>query len=266
MILFPPAKINLGLYVHRRRDDGYHEIESCMNEIPLFDALEILPSNEFRFVQTGIRVDGEVSDNICVKAFRLIQHRFALPDVYIHLRKNIPVGAGLGGGSSDAAYVLKGVRSLFNLEVSDNVLEEMAAELGSDCAFFIKAGTQLSTGRGEVLTPIRIGLEGYFLKVVNPGLHVRTAEAYAEVELSSCEGGLTELLQQPVENWKGRLHNSFEKSVFRKYPALAAIKEKLYAEGASYALMSGSGSTVFGLFKNEPDLTFPDYFEKVMKL
>lgn len=249
MILFPPAKVNLGLNVLYKREDGYHEIKSCMAEIPLCDVLEILPADAFEFVQTGLTVEGDPESNLCVKAYRILQDRYGIGPVYMHLRKIIPMGAGLGGGSSDATYVLLGLNQLFELNLDDAVLESMAAELGSDCAFFVKGGVQLSEGRGEVLSPMQLDLKGYFMKLVYPSLHIGTGEAYGNVQFQTDVSGYDGLLNNDFS----RLVNSFETHAFSKFPELEKIKQELIQEGAFYAAMSGSGSSIFGLFQEKPE-------------
>ncbi len=253
MILFPPAKINLGLNVFGKRSDGYHEIETCMYPIQWTDVLEVLPRDQFEFVQTGIPVDCSPENNLCVKAFRLMQKHFSVPNVFIHLRKNIPMGAGLGGGSSDAAYVLRGINELFSLEVGKEELNILAAELGSDCPFFINDKAQIATGRGEVMMDIKLDLSDFFVKVVHPSLHVGTKEAYEGVRFSEQEIRLSGLLRQPIESWKHTLENSFESSVLTKNTLIADLKDKMYADGAIFAAMSGSGSSVFGIFSELPN-------------
>ncbi len=248
MILFPPAKVNLGLNVLHKRDDGYHEIKSCMAEIPLCDVLEILPSDSFRFLQTGLTVDGDQESNLCVKAFRLMEDRYGIGAVYMHLRKIIPMGAGLGGGSADATYVLLGLNDLFELNLDDATLESLASELGSDCAFFVKGGVQLSEGRGEVLTPLDMNLKGFHLKLVYPALHIGTGEAYGSVHFESDVSGYEKLINKDFSG----LVNSFEEHAFSKFPELSGIKQSLLDEGAFFAAMSGSGSSVFGLFAKKP--------------
>lgn len=265
MILFPPAKINLGLKVLKKRLDGYHEIETCMLAIPISDVLEISPSAEFVFKQTGIKVDGDQESNLCVKAFRLFQSRYDIPNAYIHLRKQLPMGAGLGGGSADASYVLRGLNSLFGLGLSNDQLQEMASELGSDCPFFITDTAQIGRGRGEVLTDINLDLCAYYLKIINPDIHVGTKEAYARIIFSDSSIGVDDVLQQAIEEWKVLLKNDFETSIFERYPIIGELKNQLYTEGAVYASMSGSGSTVFGIFENKPEIT-TNYFERVLKL
>ena len=256
MIFFPPAKINLGLYVHRKRDDSYHEIETCMLPIPFTDILEIIPQPEFQFLQTGITVDGDIASNLCVLAFRLMQSEFNVPNVYMHLRKQIPMGAGLGGGSADAAYVIKAINLLFNLNCSNEQMKDLAAQLGSDCPFFIEEGAQLAKGRGEVLSPLSLSLDGYWLKLINPGIHVSTKEAYSGIQFTAePRMPLEEVLSLSIADWKDSLVNDFERSIFPNHEEIRRIKEQLYNEGALYASMSGSGSTVFGIFKEKPQKT-----------
>ncbi|MCE2711147.1 MAG: 4-(cytidine 5'-diphospho)-2-C-methyl-D-erythritol kinase [Cryomorphaceae bacterium] len=256
MIFFPPAKINLGLKVRYKREDGYHELDTCMVPIPLYDVLEILPSVSFSFRQTGLTFDGADQYNLCIKAYQLLSEEFDLPPVYMHLRKIIPMGAGLGGGSSDAAWTLIGLNKLFNLNIHPVKLEQYASILGSDCPFFIQDTIQLAEGRGEVLTPFDLSFSGKYIKIVNPGIHIGTAEAYASVNLTPSGPSPKELLNSPVYEWKRTVTNDFEPGTFRKYPEIEKIKQQLYDEGAFFALMSGSGSTVYGLFEDEPESTF----------
>lgn len=254
MILFPPAKINLGLQILRKRDDGYHEIATCMVPFPLFDIIEILPAADFSFRSSGLVVDGDVDSNLCVKAFQLLKNRHQISNVYMHLRKQIPMGAGLGGGSSDAAYVLKGLNGLFALNLSLEQLESYAAELGSDCPFFIRNEAQIARGRGEVLSPINLTLKGKFLLVLNPQIHVGTKEAYAGVVPNENQVNLLELLALPLNEWQSKVINDFEEGIFQNHPLIGQLKEELIALGAEYAAMSGSGSSVFGIFKEPIEL------------
>lgn len=253
MILFPPAKINLGLNILGKRPDGYHEIETCMYPIHWTDVLELLPDDKFKFIQTGFTVDCSQEDNLCVKAFRLMQKHFAVPNVLMHLRKNIPMGAGLGGGSSDAAFVLRGLNDLFSLGATNDELKSMASELGSDCPFFIEDKVQLAQGRGEIMNEIELDLSEYFLKVVHPDIHVGTKEAYANVRFPESTVSLTGLLRQPIATWKHTIENSFEATVISKHSRIGTLKSEMYAEGAIYAAMSGSGSSVFGIFNEMPN-------------
>lgn len=254
MIFFPPAKINLGLYVHRKRADGFHEIETCMVSIPFTDILEIIPADAFVFHQTGLVVDADPESNLCVRAFRLMQSTFGIPNVYMHLRKQIPMGAGMGGGSADAAYVLLGLNQLFSLNCPVEKLQELAGQLGSDCPFFILNLPQLATGRGEILSPIEVSLAGYWITFIHPGIHVSTKEAYAGIQfVNNVRPAIESIVSQPIQKWKDLLVNDFERSIFPSHPELEEIKNQLYQEGAVYAAMSGSGSTLFGIYDKKPD-------------
>jgi 4-diphosphocytidyl-2-C-methyl-D-erythritol kinase len=268
MILFPPAKINLGLNVLHKREDGYHEIESCMIAIPFYDVLEIVPAEVFSFQQTGKTIACDQEANLCVKAFRLLSSNYSLPNVAIHLRKEIPMGAGLGGGSADASYVVKGLVELFNLPISEKDQQEIVGQLGSDCPFFISSQPQLATGRGEILQPIAVNLKNYYLKLINPGIHIGTKEAYDGIQFSDDFTSIAAILAEPIDNWESHLKNDFERTAFINHPTLATIKATLYEEGALYAAMSGSGSTLFGIFEQEPTRTFGsfNYLEKIMQL
>jgi 4-diphosphocytidyl-2-C-methyl-D-erythritol kinase len=268
MILFPPAKINLGLNVLRKREDGYHDLDTCMVPIPLFDVLELLPSAHFEYHQTGLTIPGTTDDNLCVKAYKLLRDEYNLSPVYMHLRKEIPMGAGLGGGSSDAAYVLTGLNTLFHLNIPTAKLEGYAARLGSDCAFFVKNEAQIAHGRGEILSPCLLDLSGMYIKIINPGIHVGTKEAYDGVLPNPDALSVEEILSQEIEQWKGQLKNDFETSVFRNHLVLQEIKDTLYSEGAMYAAMSGSGSTMFGIYSSKPNLSFQyeqSWMEKVLE-
>jgi 4-diphosphocytidyl-2-C-methyl-D-erythritol kinase len=255
MIIFAPAKINLGLNVLFKRPDGYHELDTCMLPVPLYDVLELLKSEKFEFYQTGIVVPGSSEDNLCIKAYQLLKNEFDLPPVYMHLRKEIPMGAGLGGGSSDASHVLKGLNELFELGLSIQELEDRSAKLGSDCPVFIQNKAQIAQGRGEVLKPCKVDLSGYWIKLIHPGIHVGTKEAYAGIVFSDNNKSVQTIVEGPIEEWKSGLKNDFETSVFALHPALAKVKTDLYQEGAVFAAMSGSGSTVFGIFRDEPQST-----------
>lgn len=269
MILFPPAKINLGLNVPFKREDGYHEIETCMYPIPFLDVLELLPAADFSFRQTGLVIPGNDSDNLCVRAYNLIKEHYSIPPVYIHLRKEIPMGAGMGGGSADAAYVLKGLNDLFDLLIPIEELERLAGLLGSDCPFFIKNEAQIAKGRGELLSPCALTLNGYYLKIVNPGIHIGTREAYAGIQFGVLTTSVKEIVEGPINNWKTLLKNDFETHIFNLHPSLEQLKNEFYNEGAVYAAMSGSGSTMFGIFKNEPSFTHQSalgFVEKIVQL
>ncbi|WP_339867789.1 4-(cytidine 5'-diphospho)-2-C-methyl-D-erythritol kinase [uncultured Algoriphagus sp.] len=253
MISFPNAKINLGLHITSKRKDGYHDIETCMIPIPLSDALEMIIENKkTTFESSGLNIPGETKDNLILKAYQLLKKDFPnLPHLSIHLHKNIPMGAGLGGGSADAAFALTLMNNLFDLILDDFFLEEYAAQLGSDCAFFIENTPKIATGRGEILEPIALNLKGTHLVLINPGIHIGTKEAYAGVTPSTPKVKLEEVLADK-RRWKDELVNDFEASIFPNHPEIARIKDKLYENGAYYAAMSGSGSSVFGLFEEKP--------------
>jgi len=253
MILYPPAKINLGLHVLFKRSDGYHEIETCMVAIPWFDILEITFADSFSFVQSGNVIPSSLSENLCYKAYEALKSKYPIPSLRIHLRKQLPMGAGLGGGSADAAYVLKGINEMCNLNLSNKELCAIAATLGSDCPFFIENTPKIIRGRGEILEPSSVSLQGSYLVLIHPGIHVGTKEAYAGVTPAAPKTSLEEVLADR-SRWKDELVNDFEKSVFQAHPEIAQIKSSLYQAGAYYASMSGSGSSVFGLFDEKPNL------------
>lgn len=267
MITFPNAKINLGLNIVEKRPDGYHNLETVFYPVPVEDALEVNILNEstqkFRLHQAGLEIAGEAENNLVVKAYKLLDERFNLPPIDIHLFKHIPSGAGLGGGSSDAAYMLKLLNEKFNLELSDENLEEYATKLGADCAFFIRNAPTYAEGIGNIFSPISLSLKGYQIVLVKPDIFVSTRDAFAQIKPHRQEIPLKEVIKQPIEEWKERMVNDFEESVFPQFPAIKEIKEKLYEAGAIYAAMTGSGSSVFGLFKPENDkVAKEDFGEK----
>lgn len=238
-----------------------------MIPIPLNDALEmILDPKKMNWNATGIPIPGDPKDNLILKAYQLIKKDFPdIPSLSIHLHKHIPMGAGLGGGSADGAFALKLMDSLFELHLDDFFLEEYAEQLGSDCPFFIENTPKIARGRGEILEPISIGLKGTWLALINPGIHVDTKEAFAGVTPAAPKVNLAELLQDR-NRWKAELINDFEPSIFKNHPEIAQIKEKMYAAGAFYSAMSGSGSSVFGLFEKEPSqIAFEDAYFRFQK-
>ena len=256
MICFPNAKINLGLHITAKRKDGYHDIETCMVPVPLYDALEVVVDKKTVFDVSGLAIPGDEKENLILKALKLLRKDFNdLPPVNIHLLKKIPMGAGLGGGSADAAFALTLMNRLFDLHLENWFLEDYAAQLGSDCAFFIENTPKIATGRGEVLEPIEVNLKGDHLILVKPPIHIGTKEAYAGVKPQIPKSNLREILKDK-SLWKKQLVNDFEESIFPSYPELADIKNQLYDMGAYYAAMSGSGSTVFGLFGEVPEKIF----------
>ena len=266
MILFPPAKINLGLYVLDQRTDGLHNIETCMVEIPITDVLEVIPNRKFEFITSGLSIPSSTEDNIIYKAYTMLKGEYNLPDIYCHLRKSIPMGAGLGGGSSDAAYMLKALSELFELNLSSEELKEKASKLGSDCSFFIEGGVQIGRGNGSELTHSTLDLSGLYLKIINNDIHVSTKDAYSNVLRNAGHLNLDVLKREMIGDWKGSFQNSFEGSVFALHPSLAEIKENLYEEGAIYSGMSGSGSTIFGIYEKKPEYSGGFQFERVVAL
>jgi 4-diphosphocytidyl-2-C-methyl-D-erythritol kinase len=259
MVVFPNAKINLGLNIVAKRTDGYHNLESCFVPIPWHDILEVIHAPALTFSTSGLPIPGHDSANLCLRAFHLLQADFPLSPVHIHLHKIIPMGAGLGGGSADGAFTLVVLNELFDLRLSPEILMEYAEKLGSDCPFFIRNQAVLATGKGTEFHPINLSLKGLHLVVVKPDIHVSTAEAYAGVRPSISTPSVKEILETlPMEGWTEVLKNDFEASVFARYPDLRKLKESLYQLGAKYAAMSGSGSAIFGLFDQPPVL--PDSF------
>jgi 4-diphosphocytidyl-2-C-methyl-D-erythritol kinase len=270
MVLFPNCKINIGLNITRKRTDGYHDLETVFYPVQLRDALEVVRAEEQTFTVTGLPVAGNTEDNLCSKAYALLKQNFPdLVPVSVHLHKAIPMGAGLGGGSADGAFMLQLLNKKFALQLSQKQLLYYALELGSDCPFFIINKPSFATGRGEKLTPVNLDLSAYQLVIVNPGIHVSTREAFAKLTPATPVKSIQKIIEQPISLWEDELVNDFEKPVFALYPAIAEIKKTLYQSGAVYASMTGTGSTVFGLFdKNHtPDLAFPDsYFVKSISL
>ena len=262
MITFPCAKINLGLNVVAERQDGYHDIETVFYPVNLTDALEIkLMSDEFPsdvdcdLKVTGNAVDCDERSNLVVKAYSLLSADYELPRIHAHLVKRIPMQAGLGGGSSDGAFMIRLLDERFRLNIGMAEMERYAAKIGSDCAFFIEAAPAFATGRGEVLEPAdepKGNLDGYYIAIVKPDIAVSTAQAYKEIVCHKPAKCCRDVVRQPIETWKDDLCNDFEKPVFKAHPELSDIKGKLYKLGASYAQMSGSGSALFGIFRKEP--------------
>ena len=264
MVVFPNCKINLGLQILGKRSDGFHDLQTVFYPIPLHDALEVLPSinNGTSCTTTGISIHVQPDDNICTKAYFLLKKDFPnLPAVQIHVHKAIPSGAGLGGGSSDGAHMLMALNKKWQLGLSQSQLIDYASQLGSDCPFFIINAPCLATGRGEFLSPIDLDLSAYKLVLIYPGIHINTGWAFSQLEVFSTPINKN-MVTEAVTSWKGKLQNDFEEPVFRHYPEIGAIKNELYAKGAVYASLSGSGSTVFGIFspEAEPKFSFPAHY------
>lgn len=269
MITYPNAKINIGLNITERRPDGYHNIESVFYPINLQDAVEIKtiegeePQGGYKLKVSGTILDGTPDDNLVVKAYQLLRKDFNFPAQKIHLYKHIPVGAGLGGGSSDAAAIIKMLNEKFALGLTSEQMQNYAVQIGADCPFFINNTPVFATGIGNIFTPIEFSLHGKTIILVKPDIFVSTRDAYALVKPSPAAISLTEAIKQPISEWKQIITNDFEKSVFAKYPEIAAIKDKLYDMGALYASMSGSGSAVYGIFDSPieyADEIFSGYF------
>lgn len=262
LILFPNAKLNLGLHVVRRRPDGYHDLETAFVPIPWTDALEVLPAESAptTLTLTGRPVPGDPGTNLCLKAYKLIQADFPdLPPAYLYLHKVVPIGAGLGGGSADATFALRGLNEVFGLGLSTEDLLPYARRLGADCAFFLLNRPVLATARGDEFTPLALPqLVGCSAVVVWPGLPISTAEAFRGVVPAAPSRPLAEVLAQPLETWRQTLVNDFETALTPRFPVLAEVKAALYGAGAVYASLSGSGSAVFGIFRGEaPVVAFP---------
>jgi 4-diphosphocytidyl-2-C-methyl-D-erythritol kinase len=272
LILFPNCKINLGLHILQKREDGFHDLETVFYPIVLQDALEIIhnpnPSTDIEFSTSGLKVEGSPSNNICLKAYHLLKKDYPqIPAIRMHLHKTIPMGAGLGGGSADGAFTLLLLNRKFNLGIDDQALIAYALQLGSDCPFFIKNTPHYAAGRGEKLEAISLDLSFYKFIIVNPQIHINTGWAFSQITPASGRTSLKESILLPVDTWKEHLKNDFEEAVFDHHPVIKEVKELLYREGAVYASMTGSGSTVYSLFQKEvtPTLPFPaDYFVKII--
>jgi len=255
MICFPNCKINLGLSIVEKRSNGFHNIETVFYPLTFCDALEIQNTEGATSLYNyGVHIPGSSHDNLCLKAYHLLKRDHKIGSVEIHLLKNIPAGAGLGGGSSDATYTLLLLNDIFSLSLNNTQIKEYAKQLGSDCAFFIDNKPLFASGKGDCFETVQINLKGYYLVLIIPEVSVSTAEAYAGVKPLKKEKSIKEIIQLPVKEWKDHLINDFEKTVFEKHPEIQKIKEKLYTEGAVYAGMSGSGSAVYGIFDHDRDL------------
>ncbi len=265
MIIFPNCKINLGLHVLGKRSDGFHDITTVFYPMPLRDILEIIPLDKAQnhsfsvphivYTSSGLQVFGDVANNLCVKAYQLLKTDFSqLPSIHMHLHKAIPMGAGLGGGSADGAFCLRLLNDQFRLGITQDQLIDYALQLGSDCPFFILNKACFATGRGEALTPLNLNLDAYSFLIVNPNIHVNTGWAFEQLARNENEmmhADLPSLMTQPISTWKHALTNDFESSVAQAYPTIAAIKQNMYDQGAVYACMTGTGSTVFGIFEKQ---------------
>ncbi len=272
MLRFPNCKINLGLHILHKKEDGFHAIETVFYPLLFTDVLEVIPNKQndipVEFTGTGLVVNGSTDDNLCSKAYHLLKKDFQqLPPVKIHLHKIIPMGAGLGGGSADAAFMLKLLNDKFNLNLSTDKLISYSLQLGSDCPFFIINKPCYATSRGEMLEEISLDLSACKIVLVNPGIHINTGWAFSQIAPAPTKKSIKEIIQQPIITWKDELQNDFEKVVFAAHAEIQNIKEALYQQGALYAALSGSGSTVFGIFDRDiPEIHFTDkaYFTKII--
>ena len=255
MLVFPNAKINIGLNIIEKRSDGFHNIQSCFYPVGWSDALEITDAEHFSFHSDGINIPGSESDNLCIKAYTMLANDYEISPVFIHLLKMIPIGAGLGGGSSDAAFTITALNQHFDLNISLEKQQDYARRLGSDCAFFILNQPVYCFEKGDQFENIDLKLAGKWIVMVNPGIHISTVEAYAGVIPKMPENDLRVLLASPIFDWKSEVKNDFEATLFLKYHLLKEIKASLYEKGAIYAAMSGSGSTIYGIFEEEIDLS-----------
>ncbi len=254
MICFPSCKINLGLRITQKRADGFHALETVFFPISIKDALEIIIEPEtsaapITFTSSGLAINGDPSDNLCFKAYEILKKDYpTIPNIKMHLHKTIPMGAGLGGGSSDGAFTLVALNQLFNLQIPEQALLDYALQLGSDCPFFIINTPAFATGRGEILKPINVNLDGYSIVIVNPGIAISTKLAFSLITPKVPDTNMEAIICEPVTSWKEKLINDFEQPIFNSFPELANIKETLYQKGAVYASMTGTGSTVYGIF------------------
>lgn len=258
MVLFPNCKINLGLNIISKRSDGFHDLETVFYPVAIKDVLEIVQqqheTTDVEFTSSGLAIEGDVSNNLCIKAYHLLKKDFPdLPSIKMHLHKVIPMGAGLGGGSADGAFTFKLLKQKFQLNLSTEQLINYSLQLGSDCPFFTLNQPCFAEGRGEKLQLVDLDLSSYQFIIINPGIHVNTGWAFSEIQPKAPAKSVKQIITQPIETWKNELVNDFEEAVSKIHPEIAAIKEKLYTQGAVYSSMTGSGSTVFGIFEKTKD-------------
>jgi 4-diphosphocytidyl-2-C-methyl-D-erythritol kinase len=255
MICFPTCKINIGLFITEKRTDGYHNLETIFYPVPLNDILEITEGIKNEFTSSGLVIPGNRESNLCIKAYDSLRGKYKLPPVKIHLHKAIPTGAGLGGGSSDAAFMLKLLNDHFALNIGKEELLDTASRLGSDCAFFIESKPVFAKNKGDYFENSSINLKNYFLVLVKPDVHISTPEAYSLIKPRKAPYSLKNIDIAQINDWKNFIINDFEEPLFLKFPEIKNIKETLYNAGAIYASMSGSGSAVYGIFKDAVDLS-----------
>lgn len=263
MIVFPNAKINIGINITGRRPDGYHNIETIFYPVRIYDALEALPGKELGFISSGLGIPGRAEDNLCIKAYHLIKNDHDLPPLDIHLHKHIPIGAGLGGGSADAAFFIRLIDQQFELSLTIDEKLNYARQLGADCAFFIESKPVFAFQKGDQFESIKLDLSQYCLVLVMPPAHVSTSEAYRGVKPAEVKNSLYELIAEPIKEWRYFIKNDFEESVFKNHAVIRGAKAALYEAGAIYASMSGSGASVFGIFDKTPDLSLLEKTNRV---
>lgn len=256
MILFPNAKINIGLNITERRPDGYHNLETIFYPIDIKDALEVVKSDKFSFTSSGLDIPGLPEDNLCVKGYQMLKQDHDLPPVSIHLHKHIPIGSGLGGGSADAAFFIRLMNDEFKLGLSVDEMTNYARRLGADCAFFIENKPVFAFERGDEFENIRLDLSAYKIVLLMPPVHVSTGEAFRGIKPTPVKDSLFDLINEPIADWKKLIKNDFEQTVFENHAEIRGIKAALYEAGAIYSSMSGTGASVFGIFAETPDLKF----------
>jgi 4-diphosphocytidyl-2-C-methyl-D-erythritol kinase len=264
MIVFPNAKINIGLNITARRPDGYHDLETVFYPVRINDVLEVIEADKLSFDYSGLDIPGNPEDNLCIKGYHFLKKDYPqLPPVKIHLHKNIPIGAGLGGGSSDAAFFIKLMNDKFDLKLSAAEMMDYARLLGADCAFFINNKPVYAFEKGDEFEPVNLDLSAYQIVLVMPDAHVSTAEAYKGVKPALTSESLYDLIKMPLANWKRNIKNDFEGHIFRDHPVIRGVKAELYEHGALYASMSGSGASVFGIFEQAPNLQHLEEYNQV---
>jgi len=263
MIEFSNAKINIGLNIIARRADGYHDLETVFYPVKINDVLEVVEADKLSFESSGMEIPGRLEDNLCIRGYHLIKKDYDVPPVKIHLHKNIPIGAGLGGGSSNAAFFIKLMNANFELGLSTEQMENYARKLGADCAFFIRNRPVFAFDRGDEFEDIKLDLSAYKIILVMPDEYVSTAEAYRGVKPAAVRESLYDQIKTPLAAWRGQIKNDFEGHIFRDHPVIRGVKAELYEHGAIYASMSGSGASVFGIFEETPNLGAMEEFNQV---
>lgn len=256
MITFPNAKINIGLNITSRRPDGYHNLETIFHPVKIKDALEVIEASSMNFETSGIEIPGHANENLCLQAYDLLRKDFDLPNINIHLHKKIPIGAGLGGGSADAAFFIKLINQKFDLGLDTEAMQNYCRKLGADCAFFIENKPVFAIGKGDEFEDLQLDLSKYFLALVMPPVHVSTGEAYRGVKPQQPVASLKDLIKLPINQWQGKIVNDFETHILNNHPTIRGVKSALLEAGALFSLMSGSGASVFAIFDKAVDLSY----------